>query len=59
MICSSDVKTAVIARTIIFVKKKKKTANADYEKKNDTDIIMPFLGSYYRGGYLISTALCL
>ena len=24
MICSSDVKTAVIARTIIFVKKKKK-----------------------------------
>ena len=33
MICSSDVKTAVIARTIIFVKKKKeKSANADYEK---------------------------
>ena len=35
MICSSDVKTAVIARTIIFVKKKKeeKPTNADMRKE--------------------------
>ena len=32
MICSSDVKTAVIARTIIFVKKKKEKSASDYEK---------------------------
>ena len=42
MICSSDVKTAVIARTIIFVKKKKKTANADYEKKTIQISLCPF-----------------